>query len=159
MSLDSTQIGEDAHEQGLFVTAIVDNQMFGVSVDRIQDVFTPRDLTTVSLASREVAGILNLRGRIVTAIDTRAMLGLTPSEVTDQTMAIGIEHDGESYGLIIDSVGDVVEIDRNRIEPNPRNLDVRWQSISQGIYRLEKQLVVVLDVDRVFEFERVKDVA
>lgn len=159
MMLEGAQIGESSQEQGLFVTAIVNDQMFGVSVDRIQDVFTPRDLTAVSLASREVAGILNLRGRIVTAIDTRAMLGLEPSEITDHTMAIGIEHGGESYGLIIDSVGDVVEIDRSQIEPNPRNLDVRWQNISQGIYRMEKQLVVVLDVDRVFEFERAKDVA
>jgi purine-binding chemotaxis protein CheW len=105
----------------------------------------------VPLSPPEVAGVLNLRGRIVTLIDMRCRLGLGSRENGQQWMAIGVESRGESYGLLIDSVGEVLKLDNQSWEPNPSNLDARLASVSTGIYRLDSQLLMVLDVDRVLD--------
>jgi purine-binding chemotaxis protein CheW len=109
----------------------------------------PDRLTPVPLSALEIAGILNLRGRIVTVIDMRCRLGLPKREGDRPSMAVGIECRGESYGLLIDDIGEVMKLpDRSR-EVNPINLDIRLGQVSAGVYRLDAQLLVVLDVDRV----------
>jgi purine-binding chemotaxis protein CheW len=114
----------------------------------------PERLTRVPLAPPEVAGVLNLRGRIVTAIDMRGRLALPQRDDKRPPMAIGIECKGESYGLVIDAVGEVVTLDESAREPNPVNLDAALARISAGIHRLERQLLVILDVDRVLDIGR-----
>ena len=142
-----------------FVTVYIADQLFGVPVSKVQDVFAPHALTSVPLARSEVAGVLNLRGRIVTAIDVRERLGLPPRCTDDPMMAIGIEKGGESYGLIIDRVGEVLTLDASGFEQNPSNLNPRWQEISRGVYRLESSLLVILDVDLVLSFDKTLDAA
>ncbi len=134
-----------------YVTVMIDDQLFGLPISRVQDVFMPDRLTRVPLAAREVAGVLNLRGRIVTAIDMRRRLGLPPRENNRPPMAVGIEIKGESYGLLIDSVGEVLKLADATREANPVNLDTRLARVSAGVHRLEGQLLVILDVDRVLE--------
>jgi purine-binding chemotaxis protein CheW len=106
-------------------------------------------MTRVPLSAPEVAGVLNLRGRIVTAINMRRRLGLPQREGNHGIMAVGIEYRGESYGLIIDEVGEVLNLDASGREANPANLDGRWAEISGGVHRLSGQLMVILDVERV----------
>ncbi|MEI7805062.1 MAG: chemotaxis protein CheW [Hyphomicrobiales bacterium] len=146
--------GEAADENfSEYVTATVGDQLFGLPILRVQDVFVPDRLTRVPLAPVEVAGVLNLRGRIVTVIDMRVRLGIGKQEreTGAQRMAIGIESRGESYGLLIDAVGEVLRLDSASREANPVNLDPRIARVSSGIHRLEGQLLVVIDVDRVLE--------
>ena len=95
--------------------------------------------------------MLNLRGRIVTAIDMRARLGLPQAEDGKPPMAIGIELRGESYGLLIDQIGEVLQLAEDSREENPVNLDPRLAKLAGGVHRLDGQLMVVLDVDRVLE--------
>src|SRR3954468_11218878 len=90
-----------------YVTAMIGGQLFGLPISRVQDVFMPERLTRVPLAPGEIAGVLNLRGRVVTAIDMRRRLGLPPRQGSHAAMAVGIECNGESYGLLIDGVGEV----------------------------------------------------
>ncbi len=137
-----------------FVTVMVGGQAFGIPVLEVQDVFKLQSMTRVPLAPPEIAGVLNLRGRIVTAIDVRARLGLPPLADPSQRMAIGVERGGESYGLVIDAIGDVLSLPSDSFEANPANLDARWRSVSKGVYRLERNLLVALDVDRVLQLER-----
>lgn len=134
-----------------YVTAMIGGQLFGLPILRVQDVFAPERLTRVPLAPAEIAGVLNLRGRIVTLIDMRCRLGLGQREDRQAPMAVGVETRGESYGLLIDSVGEVLKLDQADWEPNPTNLDPRLASVSTGIYRLDGQLLMVLDVDRVLD--------
>src|ERR1700738_4685217 len=101
-----------------YVTVMLDGQLFGLPISRVQDVFMPDRLTRVPLARPEIAGVLNLRGRIVTAIDMRCRLGLPKRDDTWAPMAVGIECRGESYGLLIDTVGEVLKLDNNAREPN-----------------------------------------
>lgn len=132
-----------------YVTVVIGGQLFGLPIDKVHDVFVPEGMTRVPLSAPEVAGVLNLRGRIVTAIDMRRRLGLTTGEGGGGIMAVGIEYRGESYGLIIDEVGEVLNLDASTREANPANLDRRWSEISAGVHRLSGQLMVILDVERV----------
>ena len=134
-----------------YVTAMIGEQLFGLPISRVQDVFMPDRLTRVPLAPPEIAGVLNLRGRIVTAIDMRARLGLPKRDDGRPSMAVGIESKGESYGLLIDVIGEVLKLNESHAEPNPVNLDMRLARVSAGVHRLDGQLLVVLDVDKVLE--------
>ena len=130
---------------------MVGEQLFGLPILRVQDVFSPERITRVPLAAPEIAGVLNLRGRIVTLIDLRRRLGLGPSDDGAERMAIGVESRGESYGLLIDNVGEVLKLDEAGLEANPVNLEAKLADVSAGIYRLEGQLLVIVDVDRILD--------
>ena len=145
MNTDSEQVFNE------YVTAMVGGQLFGLPIRRVQDVFLPDRLTKVPLASPEIGGLINLRGRIVTLVDLAYRLGL--SRRSETSMAIGVELAGESYGLLIDSVGEVMNLEAAALERNPINLDPRLAAVSSGIYRLEEQLLLVLDVDRVLAID------
>lgn len=134
-----------------YVTATVGGQLFGLPISRVQDVFAPERLTRVPLAPPEIAGVLNLRGRIVTAIDMRLRLGLDALAGNAPRMAVGVECKGESYGLLIDVIGEVLKLPASGREDNPVNLDPGLARVSAGVYRLEGKLLVVLDVDRVLD--------
>ena len=134
-----------------YVTAVIGGQLFGLPIVRVQDVFMPERLTRVPLAPPEIAGVLNLRGRIVTLIDLRCRFGLGERKEGEATMAIGVESRAESYGLLIDNVGEVLKLDAASREPNPVNLDPRLAQVSSGIHRLDGQLLIVVDVDRVLD--------
>jgi len=146
-----TRTGAPARD---FVTATVGGQLFGIPVLTVQDVLGPQRLTRIPLAPPEVAGALNLRGRIVTAIDLRRRLDLPGDPEAGAGMSIVVEHLGELYSLIIDSVGEVLSLPAERYELNPPTLDPKWREVSGGIFRLDDQLLVVLEVDRALDFAR-----
>lgn len=137
----------DSQDEAEYVTVTIGGQLFGLPIERVQDVFMPGKLTPVPLAPEEIAGVLNLRGRIVTGIDMRCRLGM-PRRTEGEPMAVGIDCDGESYGLIIDAVGEVLRLRDDGREPVPVNLDTRLAQVSAGVHRLEDQLLVILDVER-----------
>lgn len=134
-----------------YVTVYIADQLFGLPISRVHDVFTPDAMTPVPLSGAEIAGVLNLRGRIVTAIDMRQKLALPAPDEGVNRMAVGIDYKGESYGLIIDRVGEVLNLPMAEREANPVNLDPRWAAISAGVHRLEGTLMVILDVDNVLQ--------
>ena len=152
--MTKTDTADDTSAEGAaaeYVTAMIGGQLFGLPISRVQDVFMPERLTRVPLASTEIAGVLNLRGRIVTVIDMRARHGLEKADDGKPPMAVGVDLRGESYGLLIDRIGEVLRLaDENR-EENPVNLDPRMAKLAGGVHRLNGQLMDVLDVDRVLE--------
>src|SRR5439155_1980697 len=119
-----------------YVTTMIGGQLFGLPIARVQDVFMPERLTRVPLAAADVAGVLNLRGRIVTAIDMRSRLGLPKREDDRPSMAVGVDLRGESYGLLIDSIGEVLKLPDDGREENPVNIDSRMARMSSGGHRL-----------------------
>ncbi len=131
-----------------YLTITIADQVFGIPVLQVQDVLGAQDVARIPLAPPEVAGALNLRGRIVTAIDVRQRLGLDSQAEQKRNMSVVVEHENELYSLIIDSVGDVLSLSHEQYEGNPATLDKIWREISMGIYRLENQLLVVLDVPK-----------
>ncbi len=142
-----------------FVTVTVAGQLLGLPISRVHDVFVVSEMTTVPLAPGEIAGLLNLRGRVVTAVSLRRRLGL--GDVTDagRRMAVGLENQGEAYGLLVDDVGEVLKLDPDEMQPNPVHMDRGWVGLSQGVHQLRDQLLIVLDVDAVLAFETEREAA
>lgn len=136
-----------------FVTVMLDGQMVGIPVLAVHDVLNAQKITVIPRAPDWVAGVLNLRGRIVTAIDLRRRLGLPPLDEDRSSMSVVVEHNEEPYSLQIDKVGEVLSLEDQLFEKNPVTLDPRWREVSVGIYRLKDQLLPILDVDRLLAFE------
>jgi purine-binding chemotaxis protein CheW len=137
-----------------FVTMTVADQLFGIPVLSVQDVLGPQRITRIPLSPPEVAGALNLRGRIVTAIDVRRRLGLAARDAGLPSMSIVVDQSGELYSLTVDTVGEVLSLPVEAFERNPPTLDLAWREVSGGIYRLEGKLMVVLDVARLLDIRR-----
>jgi purine-binding chemotaxis protein CheW len=144
--------GQGHGESADYVTMTIAGQLFGIPVLQVQDVLGAQKITRIPLAPVEVAGSLNLRGRIVTAIDVRLRLGLPARERSDKDMSIVVDHGGELYSLMVDGVGEVVSVRTDQFERNPATLDPVWREVSNGIFRLNDKLLVVLDVARLLNF-------
>lgn len=137
-----------------YVTVTIGEQLLGLPIGRVQDVFNTSCITPVPLAPPEVVGLLNLRGRVVTAICLRRRLGREPQATTGgERVAVGIDHGGEAFALIVDAVGEVIRLDHATLEPLPVHLDRSWVSLATGIHRLEDRLLVVLDIDAVLKID------
>ncbi|MGB0719361.1 MAG: chemotaxis protein CheW [Bdellovibrionales bacterium] len=135
-----------------FLTIVIAGQRFGIPILQVQDVLGEQKVTKIPLAPPEVAGALNLRGRIVTAINVRKRLGMGDADASKTTnMSVVVENDHELYSLIIDEIGDVMVLKDRDFEPTPATLDPTWREISSGVYRLEHELLVVLDVPKFLE--------
>lgn len=136
----------DSHD---FLTLFIGDQIFGIPILQVQDVLGPQHVTKVPLAPVAVAGSLNLRGRIVTAINVRACLGMEHKDLDiGKMMSVVVEVEGELYSLLIDKIGDVLSLSYSTFEKNPATLKEEWRDVCQGIYRLQGRLLVVLDVPR-----------
>lgn len=148
-----------ASQQMEFVTVTVAGQMLGLPISRVHDVFVVSEMTSVPLAPGEIAGLLNLRGRVVTAVSLRRRLGLADSGNTERRMAVGLENHGEAYGLLVDEVGEVLKLDPDEMQPNPVHMDRGWVGLSQGVHQLRDKLLIILDVDAVLAFETERQAA
>jgi purine-binding chemotaxis protein CheW len=136
------------HNANEYLTVVIAGQTFGIPVLQVQDVLGAQTVTKIPLAPPEVDGALNLRGRIVTAINVRRRLGLEERNDTGSSMSVVVEHEHELYSLVIDRVGDVLNLPADDYENTPATLDQTWREISMGVYRLEKQLLIILDVPK-----------
>lgn len=156
MTGDSRNANHDVVASGTaeeYVTMRIAGQLFGVPVLQVQDVLGEQTIARIPLAPPEVAGSLNLRGRIVTAIDVRCRLGLPPCTDKERNdMSIVVDHRGELYSLMLDEVGEVLRLEAERFERNPPTLDALWREVSQGVYQLDDELLVVLDVPKLLSF-------
>jgi purine-binding chemotaxis protein CheW len=131
-----------------FVTLSVGDQLCGVPVLGVRDILGATTITRIPLAPPEIAGSLNLRGRIVTAVDLRRRLQLPPLPPGTPRMSVVAEQGGELYALLVDQVSEVMRVSAAAFERNPPTLSPIWTEYSAGIYRLDGRLLVVLDVAR-----------
>ena len=138
--------------QGL-VSVRVGKQLFGVPVLRVQDVIAMTEINRVPLAPPEVAGSLNLRGRIVTAIDMRLRLRMEARAPGDAFMSVIVEQGGELYALLVDDVGDVLWLSPSEYEVQPVTLGADWKSVCDGLYRLETELLLCLDIELILNLD------
>ena len=137
---------ETAGETHVFVTLTLADQLCGVPVLAVRDILAEQAITRIPLAPPEIAGSLNLRGRIVTAIDLRRRLNLPPAPAGLARMSVVAEQGGELYALLVDQVSEVLRLSAAACEANPPTLAPAWAAYSAGIYRLQGRLLVVLDV-------------
>lgn len=139
-------VAGSAHE---YITLTMADQLFGLPIGDVHEVFSVNRITRVPLTAKPIKGLLNLRGRVVTAICLRAVLGLPDASEHTERMAIGVEIDGEPFALLVDRIGDVVRLPPATFEANPIHLNAEWQNLSKGVHRLETSLLVILDPERI----------
>ncbi len=146
--------GSSADDEQVLVTLTVADQICGVPVLAVRDILGEQPITRIPLAPPEIAGSLNLRGRIVTAIDLRRRLGLPPAPPNTKRMSVVADQGGELYALLVDQVSEVMSLKASTFERNPPTLERHWATFSSGIYRLEGRLLVVLDVGKLLALSK-----
>lgn len=134
-----------------FVTMRLGQQLFGISVLAVQDVIRYHPIAPIPLAPRAIAGSLNVRGRIVTALDMRERLGMGDYPSREKVMMVVVEYQHELFALMVDAVGDVLSLATDRFEKTPANMDASWRGVASGVFKLEKELLVILDVASVID--------
>ena len=126
----------------------LDGDLFGVEVEHVQEVLRSQGITRVPLAPPAVAGLINLRGQVVTAIELRERLGRTPRPEGQEAVVIVVRLHGEAVSLLVDSIADVVDVNVRDFEAPPDTLDGAARELIRGAYKLSGQLLLALDVNR-----------
>ena len=146
--IERSALSSSAGAVDSFVSLVLGDQLCGVPVLAVRDILANPVIARIPLAPPEIAGSLNLRGRIVTAVDLRRRLGLPPAPPTLRPMSIVAEQRGELYALLVDQVAEVLSLSAAQFERNPPTLSPDWARCSAGVYRLQRRSMVVLDVER-----------
>jgi purine-binding chemotaxis protein CheW len=126
----------------------LDGDLYGVEVAHVQEVLKTQTLTRVPLAPAAVAGLINLRGQVVTAIELRERLGLPPRPEGTDAVVIVVRLQGEAVSLLVDSIADVVDVQARDFEPPPDTMEGSARDLIRGAYKLSGQLLLALDVQR-----------
>lgn len=131
-----------------FCTFYLDKMLFGVALKGVQEVIRSLDMTQVPLAPAAVSGLINLRGQIVTAVDLRRRLELEPGPLGRQSMNVVVRSEDGAVSLLVDEIGDVVEVEETSFEPPPETLRGSVRTIILGVHKLENRLMLVLDIEK-----------
>jgi purine-binding chemotaxis protein CheW len=137
-----------------YVSFRINGELFGVPVRLVQEVLNPQRIARTPKAPPEIAGLLNLRGQIVTALDLRTQFGLPPRGGDVRPMNIVVRHADEWFSLLVDEVGDVIDVSGLSLDPVPSSLVIGRKGVLQGVYRLDDGLLVVLDIAAVLDRKR-----
>jgi len=149
MATDTATLKSELARTGRqFSTFLVADLFFGVDVLRVQEVLRFHPMTPVPLAPEVIEGLINLRGQIVTAIDMRRRLRLPPRAGDQTPMNMVVRTDDGAVSLLVDEIGDVLDMDEGKYEQPPENLDPAARELIRGVYKLENRLLLVLDAAR-----------
>ena len=142
-----------------YVTFRVGDQHCGVDASAVQHVFYPRGMAPVPLAPPEIVGIMSLRGKLVTIVCARTRLGLPPRGEGPAPIAIGLDLAGDSYGLLVDAVGEVIRFDAGELQAPPGALPPRWADSVRAVCQLDGELLLILDAARLLERPAIENAA
>ncbi len=131
-----------------YCTFHLDGLYFGVEVLEVQEVIRFQRMTKVPLAPPVVSGLINLRGQVVTAIDLRRRLGMPDRPADQQPMNVVVRTEDGPVSLLVDDIGDVIDVDDASFEPPPETLQGIARELVSGVYKLEGRLLLVLDVEK-----------
>jgi len=129
-------------------TFSVEDLLFGVDVLDVREVLLYQQMTRVPLASSVIEGLINLRGQIVTALDLRRCLGMRDRQADTLPMNVVVNCRSEAVSLLVDDIGDVLDVRHDSFEPPPATLPGRVRQVLSGVYKLDRKLLLVLDIER-----------
>lgn len=130
---------------GQYCTFLVDGELYGVDVNHVQEIVLHQEMTSVPLAPPAVKGLINLRGQVVIAIDLRTVLGLPPVEGDELATNVVISSEGGAVSLLVDDIGDVLDLAGN-FQPPPPTLRGAHRQLLRAVYILEDRVLHILDV-------------
>jgi len=137
--------------QKLYCTFYLDDLFLGIDVLKVQEILLYQETTPVPLAHPVISGLINLRGQVVTAMDLRLRLGLTPRDPDQLPMSVIVQTKGDTVSLLVDEIGDVVEVIDNAFEPPPETIKGAIRKLINGVYKLDGQLLLVVDAERTMD--------
>jgi len=146
----TTELAESEANDSIIqlVTFHLDGEIYGIDVMQIQEVLRVTEIAPVPGAPPYVLGIFNLRGNVVTVIDTRGRFSLPPGEITDSTRIVIIESEKQVVGILVDGVAEVVELNTDSIDPAPNVGDDESSRYIQGVATLDDKLLIVVDLNK-----------
>lgn len=137
------------------VSVRIEGQLIGLPITSVRDVFSIHAMTPVPRADRSVCGLVNLRGHIVTILDLGVLLGNRAggrkSEQDAEPMAVGVEWQGEVFGLVVDEIGDVLSLKADSSEALPANMNANWSRFTRRVHKLERELMIEIDLHALLE--------
>lgn len=148
MAARKNEDGRDAGEEIDILAMRLDGQLLGLPVLRVHDVLNPLPVARIPLAPESVAGSINLRGRIVTVLSLRRLLGLSGRDDLAKCMSAVIDNDGDPCALLADRIDEVLRIHEAEIERPPATLDAHWKRVCTGVCRRDGKLLILLDPDK-----------
>ena len=134
-----------------FCTFFLEGLFFGVEVEKVQEVIRYQEMTRVPLAPSVVGGLINLRGQIVTAVDMRRRLGLSERPKDQLPMNVVVRTEDGAVSLLVDEIGDVVEISEEAFERPPETLKGEARDLVHGVYKLRDRLLLILNSEKTLE--------
>lgn len=141
--MSNTEIASTRATQ--FTTFYCDNSLLGLDISYVQEINRNQELTRVPLGHPCVRGVMNLRGEVVTMLDLRTLMGLPPGTTSIRNRNLVVKCEGESFGLWVDGVADILTIDPQDITPPPSNLSIVEARLIRGVFQAEKSLVMIVD--------------
>ena len=142
-------MSEAAQQTRQYTTFYLDDMFFGVEVRKVQEVLRYQPMTPVPLAPPIIRGLINLRGQIVTAVDLRRRLGLSPRHSAELPLNVVVRSDDGAFSLLVDEIGDVLEVNPELYEAPPDNMSAQQREMIEGVYKMEGRLLLVLATDQV----------
>ena len=142
-------------ENSQFCTFYLDKLLFGVELCGVQEVIRSLEMTKVPLAPGVVSGLINLRGQIVTAVDLRRRLELAPAPAGTHAMNVVVRSEDGAVSLLVDEIGDVVEVEQSSFEAPPETLRGSVRSVILGVHKLKDRLMHVLDIEKACQMTEV----
>ena len=146
-----------AHEEKLvaetqqYCTFYLKDQFLGVPVQKVQEVIRYQEMTRVPLVPRVIRGLINLRGQIVLAVDLRRRFGMEDRAASELPMNVVVRTEEGAVSFLVDEIGDVLEVEEERFEDPPATLKGEARQLIRGVYKLQGQLLLVLDSERAME--------
>ncbi|MCB0332251.1 MAG: chemotaxis protein CheW [Bdellovibrionales bacterium] len=142
-----------SHTHAQFATFLVGDLLFGVDVMQVQEIIRYQEMTPVPQSSPMIEGLINLRGQIITAICMRRRLGLPERDANHLPMNVVVRHEDEVISLLVDEIGDVLEVSSSQFEQTPDTIEERSRDLVEGVYKLDGKLLLVLDCARAIDVE------
>ena len=140
-----------------FSTFFLDGLFFGVEVLKVQEVIRYQEMTRVPLAPPEISGLINLRGQIVTALDLRRRLELSPRAADQLPMNVVVRTDDGAVSLLVDEIGDVVDVSEEGFERPPDTIRGVARELIRGVYQLKDRLLLILDTEKAVMLDTMND--
>ena len=150
-----TSNSPDTHNEVCYLTATVVDQVFGIPIPLLRDVIeVSMPITPIPLSTPQIAGILNLRGHLVTALYLERYLGLQSPSDHPARFAIVFEKDSELYGMLVHDIGDVLTLPNTALQPLPMLQDTIWTTLAHGLIQHDNRIIVILDPHKLLTSER-----
>jgi purine-binding chemotaxis protein CheW len=139
----------ETHETLQLVSFHLDKEIYGIEITKVREIILITEITRIPQTPHYVKGLINLRSTVIPVIDLRSLFGLNEGDMTDESRIMVLQACGKTIGIIVDAVSEVLRIKRDEIAPPPPTVAGLGREYLTGLVRLEKQLLILLDIDKI----------